>query len=300
MDINRIRYFRSLVKTGSVTKAAQLHHISAPAMSKAIRVFEGEINETLLVPHGRGVLLTDRAKQLAPIFEEILRKLDSLIDKKDLAETFSEGNKPLKVATFEVFSTYFMETLIEKSFPGRPTLIHEMSPGKMEEAVSNGVVDYAMTYLPIPHPELDFLRVQNIEMGIFGLKNKFSEFSEKTTPFVIPVTPVEGSPNKVRGLDGWPDEAFPRHVLYRVSLLQTALGLCRRGLAVIYMPRFLAALYNETVKPEFTLYEKAKPKDFPSRKDYVYLVKRKTDAEGVIAKKLGAALRKHCGHFQSV
>lgn len=29
---------------------------------------------------------------------------------------------------------------------------------------------------------------------------------------------------KVRGLDGWPDEAFPRNFRYKVEMLETALG----------------------------------------------------------------------------
>ncbi len=294
MDTNRIRYFLSLVQTGSVTKAAELHHISAPALSKAIKVFEGELNEKLILPDGRGILLTDRARAIAPALEEILRKLDGVIDKTDLIDAHAEENKSLRIATFEVFSTHFMERALNNSFKGRSCLIYEMTPGHMEQAVARREADFALTYIPIPHPDLDHLRVQSIEMGIFGLKKKFDDFSETETPFVIPVTPVEGSPNKVRGLDGWPDDAFPRRILYRVGMLETALGLCRRGLCVAYIPKFIAKLHNEIVKPEFALEEKPMPKRLHSRKEYVYLVKRKTDLEDELAKKLGATLRKFC------
>jgi DNA-binding transcriptional LysR family regulator len=294
MDTNRIRYFLSLIKTGNMTKAAELHRISPPALSKAIKVFESELNEKLIVPDGRGILLTDRARVLAPLLEEIISKLDGVIEKTDLKDSQLEKDKPLRIATFEVFSTHFMERALSTGVIDRPCLIHEMTPGHMEESVARRETDFALTYIPIPHPELDHMRVQMIEMGIFGLKKKFDEFSESKTPFVIPVTPVEGSPNKVRGLDGWPDNAFPRHIVYRVGMLETALGICRRGLAVAYIPKFIAKLHNEIVKPEFALEEKTLPKRFPVRKEYVYLVKRKTDLEDQTAKKLGVALRKIC------
>jgi DNA-binding transcriptional LysR family regulator len=138
------------------------------------------------------------------------------------------------------------------------------------------------------------MRILQIEMGVYGLKNKFDHFSESETPFVIPVAPIEGSPNKVRGLDGWPENAFRRKVLYRVGMLETALGLCRRGLAVVYMPKFIARLHNEIVRTEFRLDEKPLPKHFSVQKEYVYLVKRKTDLESDPAKKLAAALRTIC------
>jgi DNA-binding transcriptional LysR family regulator len=294
MDTNRIRYFLSLAKTGSITKAAELHRVSPPALSKAIKVFEGELSEKLIVPDGRGILLTDRARAIVPALEEIIRNLDRVIEKKDRTESHSEENRPLRIATFEVFSTHFMERMLKEAFAGRACLIHEMNPGQMEEAVARREADFALTYIPIPHPELDHLRVQLIEMGIFGLKKRFDDFSEQETPFVIPIAPLEGSPNKVRGLDGWPDDAFPRRVRYRVGMLETALGICRRGLAVVYMPKFIAKLHNEIVKAEFTLDEKPLPHRFPHRREYVYLVKRKTDLEDELAKKLGASLRKWC------
>jgi DNA-binding transcriptional LysR family regulator len=293
MDTNRIRYFLSLVKTSSVTKAAELHRISPAALSKAMKVFEGELREKLFVPDGRGILLTDRARAIAPALENILAKLDAVIEKTDLAE--SAGHQPLRIATFEVFSTHFMERVLSTAFLGKPCLVHELIPGHMEEAVASRAADFALTYIPIPHPELDHLRVQAIEMGVFGLKKKFDSIDEMETPFVIPIAPVEGSPNKVRGLDGWPDDAFPRRILYRVGMLETALGLARRGQAVVYMPKFIAKLHNEIVRAEFALDEKPLPKKFPARKDYVYLIKRKADQEGDSAKKLGAALRRICG-----
>lgn len=294
MDINRIRYFLSLARTGSMTKAAALHQISTPALSKAIRVFESELNEKLIVPDGRGILLTDRARAIVPALEEAIQKLSEVIDKKDLRESPSTNHPPLRISTFEVFSTHFMERALADKFEGHPCLLYEMTPGQMEEAVAKGISDFGLTYLPIPHRELDHLRIHPIEMGIFGLRKLAAEFSEGETPFVVPVTPIEGSPNKVRGLDGWPDDAFPRRILYRVGMMETALGICRRGKAVAYLPKFVARLHNEIVKPEFTLAEIPIPRKFPIQKTYVYLIKRKTDFENHVAKRLAATVRKYC------
>ncbi len=294
MDTNRIKYFLSLVKTSSVTKAAELHHISPPALSKAIKVLASELNEKLIVPDGRGILLTDKARALAPVLQGIIQKLDAVIEQSDINEAYADNNKPLRIATFEVFSTHFMERVLSGIFRDSPCLLYGMAPGQMEQAVALREADFALTYIPIPHPDLDHLRVQLVEMGIFGLRGKYDDFSERETPFVIPITPIEGSPNKVRGLDGWPDDAFPRRVLYKVGMLEAALGICRRGLAVAYIPKFIARLHNEIVKSEFHLEEKPLPKKFPVRREYVYLVKRKTDLEDQLAKKFGSAIRTVC------
>ena len=288
MDTNRIRYFLSLSQTGSLTKAAELHHISPAAFSKAMKVFEVEVGETLILPHGRGLILTDYARSIVPELTSIIKQIDQIKEKK------IDSTQRLRIATFEVFSTHFMSHAVREQFQDYKIEVQELVPGKMEEAVALGKADIALTYIPIPHPELDFLKVQEIEMGVFGKAKLFDQYDLSDIPFAAPLGPVEGSPNKVRGLDGWPDEAHPRNIQYQVTLLETALGLCREGLAVAYIPKFIAKLHNETVKASYQIEQMKLPKAFPKRHDFVYLIKRKSDMEGTVAKKMGQAIRKYC------
>jgi DNA-binding transcriptional LysR family regulator len=294
MDTNRIRYFLSLARAGSITKAAELHHISAAAFSKAMKVFESEVGRPLTMPHGRGIILTDYARTLVPALESIVRQIDSI--KNNTSEIKSTSKNVLKIATFEVFSTHFMSKAIRTYFPDYRCEIYEMIPGKMEEAVMTGKVDLALTYLPIPHSELDFLRIQEVEMGVYGTEKLANQKKYERLPFVAPIGPVEGSPNKVRGLDGWPDDALPRNIIFHVEMLETALGLCREGLAVAYLPKFVVNLHNDTVKPSLRLQSIMLPPNFPKRKDFVYLIKRKSDQEGNTAKKMARAIRTLCGY----
>lgn len=287
-----MRYFVSLARTGSITKAAELHRISPPAFSKAIRVFQGEIGHELTLPSGRGIVLTDYAKSLVPLIENILKQMDQL--KLHTDSQIRSQNSQLRIATFEVFSTYFMSKVFKEFFKDFSCELYEAIPGKMEELVVNGKVDFALTYVPIPHPDLDFLKIQEIEMGIFGNSKSMKSQKLSDCRFVVPSAPIEGSPNKVRGLDGWPDDHFPRNQFYQVELLETAIGLCREGLAVAYLPKFVVRLYNEVVKSEYQLYPLEFPKKISKSKSYVYLVKRKTDVEGDVTKRFAKAIRQFC------
>lgn len=286
-----MRYFLSLARTGSVTKSAELHRISPAAFSKAIRVFQDEIGQELTLPSGRGLILTDYAKSLINPIQEVIQQIDAI---RSGVEVIKANEKHLRVATFEVFSTYFMTRTIKEYFRDYRCDIHEAIPGKMEEMVAQGKTDLALTYIPIPHPELDYLKVQEIEMGIFGKNKLFEKNDYSTVPFVIPISPIEGSPTKVRGLDGWPDDAFPRKSLYQVEMLETALGLCREGVAVAYLPKFVVNLHNEFALPSFQINELPLPSRFPKTKSYVTMIKRKSDIEGTDSKKLAQAIRKFC------
>ncbi|MCB0411605.1 MAG: LysR family transcriptional regulator, partial [Bdellovibrionales bacterium] len=235
--------------------------------------------------------LTDYAQSLVPFIEHIIQQIDVI---KSGVSAVKSGEKSLRIATFEVFSTYFMTKVLKDYFLGYQCKLHEAIPGKMEEMVALGKADLALTYIPIPHAELDHLKVQEIEMGIFGKNRLLEKYDYSTVPFVIPINPVEGSPNKVRGLDGWPDDAFPRNTVYQVGMLETAMGLCREGLAVAYLPKFIVNLHNEIIKPAFQLKNLPLPHHFPKIKSFVYLVKRKTDVEGTESKRLAQAIRKLC------
>ncbi len=292
MDTNRMRYFLSLSRTGSITKSAELHSISPAAFSKAIRVFQEEIGHELTLPSGRGLILTDYAKSIVPEIESVIQQMD-MIKKKADTHVFDRGSY-LRIATFEVFSTHFMIKALSEFFPDYRCDLHEAIPGKMEELVATGKVNLALTYIPIPHSDLDHLKVQEIEMGIFGKKSLANKQKLSDLRFVVPICPIEGSPNKVKGLDGWPDDAFSRNNFYQVSMLETALGLCREGLAVAYLPKFVVNIHNEIIKREHQLIELPMPKNFPKTKSFVYLIKRKTDIEGTEAKRLAQAIRKFC------
>lgn len=278
MDINRIRYFLTLAETNHLGRAAELHRISAPAFSKAMKIFGEEMGVELFLPQGRGILLTDQARELVPGLQEVISRLDNLVG------TEKRTGDRLRIATFEVFSTHFMEEMLSSVFPETDVVLLERTPGRMEAAVADGSADFALTYNPVPRAEVEFLKIQKIEMGIFGKKENL--------PFVVPVSRVEGAPSKVKGLDGWPDDKFPREIRYEVELMESALGLCRKGLAVAYLPKFVVALHNQKVKAEFRLEELPLPPKMKAGQDYVYLVKRKSRSEDAVAKKLAAGIRK--------
>jgi DNA-binding transcriptional LysR family regulator len=128
-------------------------------------------------------------------------------------------------------------------------------------------------------------------MGIFSSKGKFTNTDFSMLPFVTPVTPIKGLPHKAKGLDGWPDDKLPRNIVFRVDLMESALDLCRRGLAVAYLPKFVVELHNSQVKSHFTLQSLAPPKKLKKKKQCVYVIKRKSDIEHPCFKKIATELR---------
>ncbi len=287
MDINRLRYFRVLSETGSMRKAAELLRISPAALSKSMRLLCEETGLTLFVPQGRGLVITDSGKQFSQRISPLLDELDHALNP---AQEHRRLNSRLAIGTFEVFSTYFMGQVLKDEFQDYEIHLQELIPGQMEEALASGSVDLAITYIPIPHPQLDFLKVTSLKMGLFWKGSTFDSHDLSEIPFAVPISPIQGSPTKVQGLDGWPEHRFPRFAKYQCAMMETALELCRQGLAAAYLPVFVVELHNKLVKDTYKLLEKPLPRGASSMQD-VYLMKRKSSPEGPEAKKLARSLR---------
>ena len=65
LNLNSLRLFEVVARTGNVTRAAEVAHVSQPAISKAIRELEHGLGVTLLERGARGVRLTDAGAALA-------------------------------------------------------------------------------------------------------------------------------------------------------------------------------------------------------------------------------------------
>ena len=174
--------------------------------------------------------------------------------------------------------------------------LHELLPGEVEKYISLGELDFGITYLPVPCPDLDFLKITSIEMGVFTKAGAFENVPQTELPFVIPVTPMHATPTRVRGLDGWPDDAYPRKVLHRVTLLESALELCRQGRVAGYFPTFIVREHNQRVRDDLRLERRKSPYTGRICRSDVYLVKRKSYEETTVAKQLAKAIRLICCH----
>ncbi len=288
METNRLKQFYILAQTENLREAATIIGISHSGLSKSIKVLERELSNELIVQQGRGIKITEYGQDLSlklPAFFESLKLITN--------ETEQISLKSLKIATFEVFSTYFM-TLLKEMMIDRELELHEALPGKMEDLVSKRVVDIAITYEPIPTRGLEFLKITTLEAGIYSANKKFQNHEVSTIPFAVPRTPLDSIPTGVKGLDGWPEDKFPRFKKYRVDMLETALQLASSGDCAVFIPKFLASLRNKQSKEKFKLQEIDLPKKMKKAKHDVYLIKRSGQEENIEFKKIARVIRSLC------
>ncbi len=288
MDINQLKYFCTIARTGSMRKAAELLNVSPPALSKSTKLLQEELGVPLITHVGRNIVLTDQGRQLAERAQELIRGFETL--RSDI-EAGPAASDQVRLATFEVFSTYALEFLNKLDWNEKQIILHEVVPGELEMALANRQADVGITYLPIPHPELEHMKIGAIEIGVYTGKEAFRGIPQNELPFVVPVIPITGNPSRIRGLDGWPDDAYPRRIRYQVTLLESALELVRQGRCAGYFPAFVVELHNSRVREDLRLTRR--PSIYKGRtcSTDVFLVKRKSDLESSLHKQIARAFR---------
>jgi len=289
METNRLRQFCAVVETGNLRKAAQILGISHSGLFKSLKTLESELGFPLFLPSGRGIVISDPGRELyqrsARFFEEFGRLLGT-------SEVKNESL--MRLGSFEVFTTYFMGILLRDYLPNVPVEIHDLIPGKLEEALALNQIDLGITYEPIPRPKIEYVKITRILMGAYAIKDAFQGKAFESVPFVVPVNPLEGAPSGAKGSDAWPENRIVRKAAYKVDLMATGLELTRLGLCAIFIPQFVARLHNESVSTKHQLHPIPLPRGMPPVYREVYLVRRESTAENATTKKLAKALREIC------
>lgn len=95
MNLQTLKYFVSLAKTKSYTKAAEECFVSQPALSRSISEFENKIGCSLVNRSSRSVELTEEGEICLIEAKKILKQCDILIEK--VTNTNQQFKNPVKI-----------------------------------------------------------------------------------------------------------------------------------------------------------------------------------------------------------
>lgn len=283
MDINKLIHFRTVVETQNIRRASELLHITPAALSKSLRVFQEELDLSLIEPDGRGIIITDTGRNLYQNSNRLIEELDHL--NRNL-------NVPLhtdiKLGTYEVFSTHFIADFLNTESIENLTCI-ELSPGEIEQALLRREIDFGLNIVPFPHEDLDHIKIGSTYLKTF-CKNKGKYLTKKQDEldYAVPITQLESNPTQSTVIDSWPDN-IRRNVKHKFNMLETALQVSSNDQAVVYCPEISVRLYNKINKTNRKLIEHSFKK--ANKLMPIYLVKRKETPENTFTKKLAKYLR---------
>ncbi len=290
MAIDKLRYFAAVVETKNLRKAAELLGINAGSLSKSVSSLETELGFKLLRPEGRGIDITEQGWKIYRSSAHLLHEYRRFQD--NIKVNINVQSDRFRFGTFEVFSSYFSAAFFTTELPMHEVFLLELTPGKIEAAILDNLIDFGITYMPDPHSDLSFVEIGQFEMAIWG-HLKWIDKPFKDWPFAVPTTSIQIHSIESNSLDMWPQTKQKRWAKYEFELLETALQTSRMGNSVIHCPDFIIKLHNRHLLKEFRLVKLPYPFSLkPMKPVKIFLVHKKgNDAVKLVEGKLAKFLR---------
>jgi DNA-binding transcriptional LysR family regulator len=160
MDLNlrQLRAFVTVAELRSFTRAADLLHVSQPALTVQIRKLEEALQCRILDRTSRTVDLTRIGRDLLPVLRRTLQELDAVV-----AESHAHGAGRLgtvRVASLPSFAASLLPEVIlacRARNPGLLFVIRDAVAGRVMQLVRDEEVDLGITGGPLPDASLEVL-----------------------------------------------------------------------------------------------------------------------------------------------
>lgn len=155
MDLQQLRYLRAVVRTGSVTRAAEQEFVAQPAVSKQLKALEQELSLPLFHRVGRRVVPTDAATRLADCTDRILGDLADTI--AEISEGAAAPQRLALCATETVVDHLLPPALADllAEFPRLELSIEMLGTEDAVARVINDQADLAIVVLPLTDARLE-------------------------------------------------------------------------------------------------------------------------------------------------
>ena len=233
---NWLPAFRVVGESVHLPTASKALGVSAPALSRAIKLLEEGLDVALFDRVGRRLALNDAGQDLLLATRDAMRLLDDAIERI----TSADLQGPLRLAARAHISWIFCVPVVQALASAHPRLAPEiLSLGTLDivRGLQRGTIDIGLLEEPVDQPDLVIDRLTELSHGIYcgqshPLRNRRTIDLEALADhgFVVPA----GGPK-----DGWPPERR-RRVGARVAAFADAVALCEAGHLLAVLPDRIA------------------------------------------------------------
>lgn len=263
MELRILRYFLTVAKEQSFTKAAISLHITQPTLSRQLAALEEELGTTLFNRVGHSITLTDEGLLLK-------RRALEIIDLEDkIVEEFNGNGQAVEgVITVGCGEFTAIETLAEiiknykKKYPMVQIAIHTGTADTILEMMNKGLIDIGLFLEPVSTEGLDYIRIKDSDTWVVGMKPDDTlaskEFITKEDLLNLPLILPERL-NVQSELANWFGKDFEKLNVAFTSNLGTNAGvMAARGLGYLVSIAGAAKYWREDLIVQRKLYPEIK------------------------------------------
>jgi len=145
MEMHQVRYFLAAAKALSFTKAAEVCHVSQPALTTAIKKLEAQLDSPLFHREGRQIALTEFGRRMQPHLSQIVEQAKAA---ETVAKDFRLLNQvPIRLGVMSTIGPMRLAALIaafEHQSPGVETAVRDGAPEALAAQLDADELDIAI------------------------------------------------------------------------------------------------------------------------------------------------------------
>jgi DNA-binding transcriptional LysR family regulator len=174
--LNQLQIFLKVVKTGSVTKAAEELHLTQPAVSIQLKNFQNQFDIPLMEVVGRKIYITDFGREIAETAENIIDQVYAINYKTMEYKGQLTGRLKISVvSTGKYVMPFFLSDFINQH-PGVELLMDVTNKNKVVKSLENNEVDFAL--VSILPAKLNVHKLDLLQNKLYLVGNTNTRFKE--------------------------------------------------------------------------------------------------------------------------
>ena len=171
MELRILRYFLTVAKEQSFTKAAKQLHITQPTLSRQLTAFEEELGVTLFVRKEKHMTLTEEGILLKRRALEILELEERTLEELKGTEEVVAGTVTIGCGEFMVVEMLAkICRRYKEKYPLVQIVIHTATADTIYEMIKKGLVDIALFMEPVDTEGFDYIRMKDSDHWVVGMR----------------------------------------------------------------------------------------------------------------------------------
>lgn len=250
LEIRVLRYFLAVVREESITKAAEVLHITQPTLSRQLTQLEEDIGVKLFHRGTRKISLTNEGRLLRRRAEEIIELADKTA--QELLEQEQELEGTISIGCGELASMRIVADAcgsFQKKYPRITFDLYTATADEVRERMDRGLIDIGLLLEPVNTEKYDYIRLSTREEWCVLMrpddslteKQTISPKDLKSLPVLLP-----RRMNVRSELSNWFGRDFGKlHIAFTGNLTTNSAVMVTRGLGYALVIKGSASLLDQ-------------------------------------------------------
>lgn len=251
MDITlrQLQAFIAVSKTGSFSSAAEMLHVTQPALTLMIKKLEHQLGVKLLERSVRGARLTTTGREFFPAVQRLVDELSEVVS--NLTNYSMPRDGTVTLASIPSFSGYILPDLLARFSMEQPkirVILKDAIPETRNiiDMVRTGALDFGIGPFSGGASELQFRKIMEDQLVVVARRDSTLAHQSEVQWVDLTSHPIIGLSyqSNIRMLvdDAFRNAGISKHPVSEVSLITTAIAMVRARMGVTVLPT--TAVYN--------------------------------------------------------